>query len=492
MRYGHFLWQRYRNSPTLTTYSSLAARSLNLTVVLPLALQRLPGSEAAVWLLISTVISFKTIFDSGFNPSFSRLFAFAMGGLDDLSKAKFDNGQTTGCQEANWNLVKRIFPTMNFTYSCLAGLAMLALITAGSWALQRPISELSEPREGWMAWGCVCIAFPIIFWGSHYNAFLEGTNHIAVLRRWDSLLQLFGCFVLIACLLFAPSLLWLTLGSYIVQLVSVWINRQLFIRVRKKFALSIPIWRVDKEVLLAVWPTSWRTGLGVALTSGLLNATGFIYAQSSQAASLVTYLFSLRSISGIGQFCQAPFYSKIPILARLRSQGAIVRLKEVAQRGMALTYATYALSVCTAGWVFAALSHHNTIFCLTDSHAIILWFMLAIAVFVERYGALHIQLFSTTNRIVVHIANGISGLLILLFLIILLPVVGVLAFPLSFILGYSAFYCWYSAMLSYRSLAETFWNFERQTFFLFWLLFLLGNLLIGLIRCKYSRFAHFF
>lgn len=480
-RFTHFLWQRYWNSPTLTTYSSFTARSLNLSVVLPLVLQRLSPPEAAVWLLISTVISLRAIFDGGFNPSFSRLFAFAMGGLGDLSKAKFENRQTTGCQEANWDTVKRIFPTMRFIYSILSVLVMLTLITGGYWVLQRPISELSEPQEGWMAWGCVCIGFPIVFWGSHYNAFLEGTNHIAVLRRWDSLLQFVGCFVLIACLLLAPTLLSLTLSFYVVQVIGVWINSRLAMRVNNGFAYSIPMWKVDWEVFSAVWPISWRSWLGAALSSGLLNATGFIYAQSAQTGNLITYLFSLRLVSGIGQFCQAPFYAKIPLLARLRSQGAITKLKQVAQRGMKLTYVSYTVSVCAVGWILSGFSYYYPKFALTTKRDLILWFLLAAAVFVERYGALHIQLFSTTNRIVIHIANGISGLLIILYLFILLRYVGVLGFPLSFFLGYMSFYCWYSGLLSYQSVAESLWNFEKRTLLLPCSLFLLGNFIIVVV-----------
>ena len=168
-------------------------------------------------------------------------------------------------------------------------------------------------------------------------------------------------------------------------------------------------------------------------------------------------------------------------MAKLRSQGETQVLKRVAQRSMGYTYVSYVAFVCAVGWALSVLSSYNPKFGLAGNDNLRLWFLLAITIFVERYGALHMQLFSTTNRIVWHIANGISGLLIISYLLILPPIFGVLGFPLSFLLGYACFFCWYSASLSYRSVGETLWNFEKETLLLPCALFLGTNFIVETI-----------
>jgi hypothetical protein len=82
--------------------------------------------------------------------------------------------------------------------------------------------------------------------------------------------------------------------------------------------------------------------------------------------------------------------------------------------------------------------------------------------FAERYGAMHIQLYSTTNHIIWHIANGVSGVIYLVVALVLFKQIGVYAFPVGTLAGYLGFYCWYSAMHSYGAFDLKFWEFERS------------------------------
>lgn len=65
-----------------------------------------------------------------------------------------------------------------------------------------------------------------------------------------------------------------------------------------------------------------------------------------------------------------------------------------------------------------------------------LWAMMGAAFFAERFGAMHIQLYSTTNHIIWHIANGISGTVYLIVSLGLLTILGAYAFPIGIIVGY--------------------------------------------------------
>ena len=92
-----------------------------------------------------------------------------------------------------------------------------------------------------------------------------------------------------------------------------------------------------------------------------------------------------------------------------------------------------------------------------------LWMILGLAIFAERYGAMHLQLYSTTNHIVWHVANGVTGIIFLIASLALVGLIGVYAFPISMFISNIGFYAWYSAGFSYRAYDLHFWSFERST-----------------------------
>jgi len=90
---------------------------------------------------------------------------------------------------------------------------------------------------------------------------------------------------------------------------------------------------------------------------------------------------------------------------------------------------------------------------------------------------MHIQVYMSTNHIISHIADGVSGILYLLASIVLSRYVGVYAIPGGMLVGYLGFYAWYAARYSYRSLGVRFFAFELRTSFVP-LLVLIGYVII--------------
>jgi hypothetical protein len=92
-----------------------------------------------------------------------------------------------------------------------------------------------------------------------------------------------------------------------------------------------------------------------------------------------------------------------------------------------------------------------------------MWALLGIAFFVHRFGAMHIQVYLSTNHIISHIADGISGIIYIVVSLVLTHYVGIYAVPCGMLAGYLGFYAWYAAKYSYRSLNIDFWTFEKKT-----------------------------
>ena len=181
----------------------------------------------------------------------------------------------------------------------------------------------------------------------------------------------------------------------------------------------------------------------------------------------------------ISSFSCAPFYSKLPLLPRLRAEGNIKGLLEVAGNGMRKSLWTYSLGFAAAGLlgpVILARLRSNVEFPQAS-----FWVILGAMFFVERYAAMHLNLYSTTNHIITHIANGVTGLLSIGFALVLRPWLGLLALPTGLLLGYLTFYSWYPVRLAYREFKMPFLAFEARSSlgpFLCFLLAATGMLLL--------------
>jgi len=442
------------------TWGSFFSRSLSLIIVLPLILTRLSTEEIALWYLFMTIISFQMLIDIGFSPTFSRVIAYAMGGagVDDLKSPKdTNNGQ------ANWKTLELICSEMRVIYSRLGILWPMLLVIFGTLALVKPVSLVQNTFSVWIAWGVILVVSTVTLRGNIYSVYLQGINQIALLRRWEAITSIGAIVTSFLVLILGGGLLGLVLAHQGWQLFNILRNRWLSGVVEDGRFKNFARGRKNKKVFDSVWPSAWRSGVGHFMTYGLLQASGILYAQVGSASGVASYLLALRLIQTVSQFSQAPFYSKLPALARLFAEDKKDELVAFAKRGMSLSYWCYVAGFISLGLVGEPLL--KLIGSNADFPTHLLWSLLGLAFFVERYGAMHLHLYSTTNHIIWHIANGITGVIYIVVSFMLFRLVDVYAFPLGLIAGYLGFYSWYSAIHSYRTFKLNFITFEKSTIF---------------------------
>jgi hypothetical protein len=451
---------RLWHSPTVTSWASTATRSLSVLLVLPLLLRRFTPAEVAVWYLLSTIIGLQTLADLGFAPTFTRLIAYAMGGVERIGDLPRSARTLDDRVDPNWPLIERIWATMRVTYWRVTLLAVLVLGPLGTWALVRPMRALDDPARGWVAWAIVFVVSAGILWANAFAAYLQGLNHVALYRRWEALTSLGAILTSFVVLLLGGRLLALVAANQGWAVINLVRNRQLARMVESGRLAAFRRRGLDTEVMNVAWAPAWRSGLGISFSRGVLYASGLIYAQVAEAAALSTYLLAFRAIQLVTELSQAPFSSRIPLLARLRSEGRFAEQLRVASRAMRLTYWVYAAGFVGIGLaaapILAAIGSRVE---FADAR---LWALLGLGFFVERYGAMHIQLYSTTNHIIWHIANGVTGTIYLIVSLALLQPIGVYAFPVGMLAGYLGFYSWYSAGYVYRTFDCGFFAFERS------------------------------
>jgi O-antigen/teichoic acid export membrane protein len=452
------------HSPTLMTWGSFLTRLFGFALVLPLLLTRFSTEEIALWYLFSTIIGLQLLADVGFSSTFIRVIAYAMGGASIHNLKDYSVNRTVkNTGQPNWETMEQVVATMKPIYLRLSIISFGLLAIFGTWSLLRPISVCGNTTMAWVAWGIVLITTTIAVGGNLYSSYLQGVNQIALLRRWEIFTSSGATIVNLSVLILDGNLAALIIANQSWVIINILINRRLCYKVERGQFTKFTVNKADKIVFDSVWPSAWRTGLGAIMSYGLVQISGVIYAQFGSIPQVASYLLALRLIQVVSQLSQAPFYTRLPLLAQLRSQGDLSEQVRVAKNGMILAYWTF-----VAGFLLLAVFatplldfiHSNADFVNPS-----LWAILGLAVFIERYGAMHIQLYSTTNKIINHIANGISGIIFLVFSWILFEKIGVYAFPVSMLVSYLGFYSWYSAKHSYNEFDLHFWSFEKTTMF---------------------------
>ncbi len=451
-------YSRAWNSAVFNTWASLAVRILNVIVLLPLGLRYLPVADFAVWLLLTTFASLQLLFDMGFSQTFSRMIAFAMAGVPKSELGAAGNVAEIG-QKPNYDSLSAVLGTTVAIYRRLT-LASIALLSLGGvTAMAHSIAATTSPHKSWVAFGATFVATILALWGSRYSAYLIGIDRIAVLRRWETLTGLAVIPSGAAVLLAGGGLLGLVLVSQVWVAIGVLRNVWLCRRIAP-IRLTTVRTVMDPIVITAVWPAAWRSAVGIWCGFGTMQLSAFVVTRVVAPDVAAAYLLAVRFIQAISQFSQAPFYTRLPRLARFRASGDLVTARAVARHGMAWSYWCYlagALSVAVFIEPILTLLGSQTNFVSP-----FFWCVMSVAYFVERYGAMHLQLYSTTNDILWHIANGVSGVIFLSSGIALFPIVGIIAIPLAILAGNAGFYAWYSARRSYRAFEIDILAFESR------------------------------
>lgn len=417
----------------MMTWAALGTSSLRFLLVLPLVLSHFDAEDVAIWYLMATLMQVQYLFDLGFGFTTSRYFAYAMGGARDLRRPGEGDGRP------NHELLGRLYATLRRVYLPLGATAGLLLGLLGTWMLRRPISLSATPDEAWFAWGIILVGSTLGFLGLAYTTYLQGTNRVALLRRWETGLNLGSILTSGAVLLAGGGLVALALSTQGWILAGVIVYGRLARQTeRAAFAHAT----ADREVLREIWRSAWRSGLGVLLNAGVVRLSAGVMAQFVAPGVLASYLVTFNVLDRLNQFAIAPFASKLPRLGALYSQGAATRLLTAASRSMAFTLSLFTVGAIILGLLatpLLRLAGSNTPFI-----GLVFWLLLAFAMLVHRYGAMHLQIYTLSNHVVWHIADGISGAIYLGMLFILLPHYSVSAVPIAMLVAYAGFYAPYA------------------------------------------------
>lgn len=450
-------------SSTLMTWFSFSSKILNILFVLPLILKNFNENELSVYFLFITIIATSNLLDFGFKSTFVRVFSFANAGLDSLDIIK-DKPKVSN-YGINWSLTERIFSSMKKIYIVISIMLILILSTFGTFLVTKSINLNLNPDSLWVAWIVIVITTAIGFYGKVYVCYLEGFNQIALIRKVEGYFSFITVFSKLVVLYYWPNILALIIVEKIWIIINLYRNIYLSKNINENKISTFKSWGSDITFRKKLFSLAWKNGMSSFLTIGLTNFTGLIYAQIGNTSSVNSYLFALRILNLLRDFSKGPFYSKIPLLSKLRAEGKISELVLISKRNMTLSNGIFLIGSLLIG-VFS-----NNLLNLISSNVNFIdydiWILLSIAYIIQRYSGMHMQLYLTTNHIISHIVDLVSGIIFIIFTLICFGNLGLYSIPISMIISYLCFSTWVSAKISLKSIKQTFWEFDRINFFLF-------------------------
>jgi hypothetical protein len=434
---------------TLATWANLLVRSIGLLVLLPMVMAQSAPADVVVWLLLGNAATYAAIADFGLLPTCTRAVAFALARPSPAAAA------ATIAPEGG---LPALVGTMRSMYRRAAFGSIVVALVVGMPALAGPIGAIDTRGSAWLAAASVLAGMAVAVMGNQYAAFLSGSGQVATVQR--TLAWTGGAGILTGLLILAAKgsifavivaqQAWTAVGALLLAKES---ERAVTGCVYSRCRTAVPQWRTW------IWSGAWRSGVSTLLTAGALQASNFLVAQIPDRAASAAYLFSLRLVQAISQFAQAPFYSRIPELARLQAEGELTTRRQLAASAMRISHwvfvAGFGVIVCGASPALRAIGSAVA----PASPAIMA--VLGVAMFGERYGAMHLQLFSTTNKILWHVAamRYFAGFLV--GALLLMPWLGLPAVPVALLVSCWTLYVGYCTRLSYAELGVRMVAFER-------------------------------
>lgn len=422
------------SSATFATWLSFFTKSLNFVLIIPLLLKTLDALEITIWYSFIAIINILSTLDSGFGSTFARAISYYNVNNETIS---FNNFSKKEVYLANLEiLLKKYFMRISIFVLILVCLFSLYL------GFNRMQYFFKLPFIISM------LLMPIIAFGNIYVTILSGLNEIVELRKWESLINIFVTISNFLIFIFWPQVSYLILCFQFWAIINLLKN---YFLVKKLFRFSLKksySFEVQKEIKNKFFNEAVKSSIGVFSSMGLFYFISLWYTHhfNYDQKLLASYLFSFNIIQSIKSFSQAPFYSKIPKLNMLFASGKYLEFLYVSKRGILFSLITYLIPV-----IFICIFGEQ-LFSLFDSQIefpnVKIWIVLGIGFLIERFGAMHLQIYSSSNHIVWHKLNFLTALIVLFFTYIFLTNLSIYSFPFSIIIGYGLFYTPVSFLLS--------------------------------------------
>ncbi|MBN6046141.1 hypothetical protein JYK13_19360 [Citrobacter sp. ku-bf4] len=363
----------------------------------------------SIWLIFLSMVVLVNLFDFGMSPTIIRNVSYVVGGARELAKdglddVKFSNG-------TDYSLLKRLLCDIKKIYRTLTVVAFFIILVGGGLYFYH-ISPPEEYQEVILSWGAFAFGLLMSLYYLYYTPILCGLGIIQKAYLANIIGRLAWLVLTLVAMKYFPGLISLSLAF----LISVFINR-LVINIFYKKNIYIKELRnvIASKVSTIPVIAHNATKLGVVSLGSFLisRATILIAGASLPLAVAGEYTFSLQIFMALLAVGNVFVTVKVPELSRL------VMVKETAKlRMLIIKIITVSLFLYMAGFVcfyflqgFIIAIFGAKVGFLQNEYLI----LLAVVYLLELNHTICATILTTANKIPFVKPSLISGLLIVIF-----------------------------------------------------------------------------
>lgn len=424
-----------KNSAVAMTWLSYFAKSFQLVFMAPLASIYLSPNELNYLLVILTILGLGYVADMGFTPTISRVFAQIRGvecsGFIYSEFYKLANG--VGNKHDH---LKSLDDASHEAYIKLSIISSITLVFVGTIFII-PSVPVDASFADWGAWVVVLFTMPPIIYFKRYMAFFEGAGKIAILGRLKTVFLGLSASVLILAMLAEAPLVILVAVVQASELALGFYLKRYYERNEAEFRSGEGVGSqfLKTEYARYIFSRSWKSGLGLIMGFSVFQLSGLVYsslAESSEKSAAL--LMALRLFQAARQFSNVPFYTALPKMNSLYVNGEIGRLLEMAKSRQMRSISIFVL-IGLAVMVCGSLTDVVVLYPTLQ-----VWSLIVVAGVIERYGAMHLQLYTLSGDVIWHKVNGYTALSFVVFSVFLSLFSMDVAIPIAMLISYIIVY----------------------------------------------------
>jgi hypothetical protein len=336
---------------------------------------------------------------------------------------------------------------MRVVFNTASVIITLITATGGTLAVAKVIGQSANPMDLWAGWCVVVLGSPLRVALLSRLTFLNGRGDIARPRCADGLAwSLGGVFAAIAVWASGSLLVMTLVAQAPIVILCLWLMR------RGRRAQWNDLIRQHEPGGLGaafreVWAPTWRAGLGILLSLGSRQGAGVLLAQYATAEETGAYLLALNGVAVLMMLTATPLQSALHSMsthyARSETQAHIdVAAKARSQSLWLVAFLTGGIALAIP--LLALFPIHRAFVSLR------VWTELALGLFIQRYGAAHLQHYTITNRVVWHWLDGTAGVINILLCLVLIPRMHGEGAALANLLSLLPVYAWVPTLLAVR------------------------------------------
>jgi O-antigen/teichoic acid export membrane protein len=443
---------RLYDSAVAWTLVFAVVRSCGNLLVLPLMLHKLPPEDLGFWYVFLSLATLSSLVDMGFFPTMTRVTAYLWAGAQELQKwgASTVEEDADSPSAPNYRLLADLVKTMRLYYFGLGILITLTMAIFGTMWIAQKASHLSDARTIVAAWLLFLPAVLINTISGMWHPLLSGINRVRLAQQilvWALIANYAVTFIglLFGARLFAP-----VAGSVATGLISCTAAQVKFSQFsRAKEYAKLARWSAN--ILAALWPTAWRTGI---VTLGL-------YATISVSTLICAAYLGPRATASFGLSMQLAYAGlsvatafvavKLPLIAQMRARNRINEISRLVLPRLRWFWMVY-ISLSLAAILFGEPVLRDVLHSKTPLLSAAPLIGLFVVVGLDGHHAIFREITLTSHRNPFALPVAISGTIIIILSVMLVRWIGLWGLILAPGIIQISFNNWWTVLVGLRSM----------------------------------------